>query len=152
MSPAVAPGEMKSWHCPTLQIPDPAVKLPEQYCWVGQSSFVRQLGADIGVHVPLHTRKLESPTQEAPGAHCTSSMQTPPLGKLPENAALHDVGTLGRFTKSMSQASPDIVAKQDAAWVALNSAVPSATATTAAVAMLKPTAANLGSPYAWQMS
>lgn len=138
----VAPGGIKSWHRPTLQIPDPDVKSPEQYCWAGQSSFVRQPGADIGVHVPLHTWEVESPTQEEPGAHCTSSMQTPPLGTLPENAALHDVGTLGRFTKSMSQPSPESVAKQDAAWVASNWAVPSATATTAAVAMLKSTAAK----------
>ena len=79
-------------------------------------------------------------------------MQTLPSGKLPEKTARHDVGTLGRFTKSMAQSRLDSAARQDVAWAWSNSAVPLATATTAADAMSKPVMANRGSPYALQMA
>jgi hypothetical protein len=58
---------------------------------------------------------VESARQNEPCAHCTSSMQTPPSGMVPEKTARQDVGTLGRFTKSMSQSRLDSVARQDVA-------------------------------------
>jgi hypothetical protein len=143
-SPALAPGATVVWHSPDPPSPDPCMPAPAQNCSGVQSSFVRQPDPpDAGVHLPWHGA-VEEMTHMDPFAHATSSTQASPSATLPENAAKHGSGMLGRFKMLTSQSRLDSVAMQDAACCASNRAVPFDTAVTAADGTLKLTRANSG--------
>jgi hypothetical protein len=92
---------------------------------------------DASVHVPVHVT-VESTMHKDPVAHSTSSMQVPPSGTWPENAAIHGAGRLGWVQKSVAQSTWDSAVKQAVAAASSKSAVPLDTAVTAADAVLKP--------------
>jgi hypothetical protein len=114
-----------------------------QYSPDGQSVLAWQDRPETAAHVPPHTGSgLDVVSHREPFEHSTSSMQAPPSGTNPENAASHGAVMLDGAQESRPQSRWDSTVRQDVAAAPSNVAVPLDTAMIAADAELNPSTGN----------